>query len=83
MTYDPRFRAGGTLREMRHGAVLHREIYNGGERWWLSTGINIRTAVAHAVIADPSVHAGDDGLFADTSQTYRIPNLEGVSSNDD
>ena len=75
MAHNPRYREAGVLFVMRRRrAVLHREIWNGTERYWLSTGVNIRTAVGKAVVESEHVEAGNDGLFAEAgySQTFRF-----------
>jgi hypothetical protein len=57
---------------MRRGAVLMQTYTRDGRRWQLCDGTPIPAEVARLLLADRRIAAGDDGLFAGHSQTFRL-----------
>ena len=65
------FRAAAVLAAMRDGRSLHRMYTRHGPAWALSNGTPVNDNVARLVIANPDVVGVGDGLFANSSQTFR------------
>jgi hypothetical protein len=60
------------LGAMQRGATLHHTFVHGGggHYWRLSDGRKVSHAVAAALVRNAHVVGRDDGLFADTSQSF-------------
>lgn len=67
-------KAQAVLSRMHEGEVLRLFFERkAGAVWELSpSGKQVKAEVAAVVVADPDVESGSDGLFADTSQTWRM-----------
>jgi len=60
------------LTELQLGAVLHLTHTRGGDVWTLSNGKFVSPGTAAMVIARADVETMGDGLFAGTSQSFRM-----------